>query len=57
MKCWTNTGTNDDLSVEKAKKLLGFLGSEKVYVKLYSNPTSMDTDKDGIMDAEDERPL
>ena len=46
-----------EMSVEKTKKRLDFLGSEKVYVKLYSNPTSMDTDKDGIMDAEDERPL
>lgn len=47
----------EEMSVEKTKKLLGFLGSEKVYVRLYSNPTSMDTDKDGILDAEDERPL
>ncbi len=32
-------------------------GSEKIYVKLYSNPTLRDTDGDGLMDPEDERPL
>ncbi len=45
------------MSVEKSGKFLGFTGSEKVYVRLYSNPTCPDTDGDDIVDSEDERPL
>ncbi len=46
-----------ELSVEKSGKFLGFIGSEKIYVRLYSNPTCPDTDGDGIVDSKDERPL
>ena len=47
----------EEISVKQTKKLLNLIGSERIYVKLYSNPTAVDTDGDGIIDPKDERAL
>lgn len=48
-----------EISVKKSNRFQNLFngGTEKIYVKLYSNPTSVDTDGDLIVDSKDDTPL